>query len=314
MPDSPGTIAVRRRLRDSGVETLTYDSAAAIPPADVYVVSTWAPPSMKRLTGALAGPVYALLHDQVEIFYPWGLNYLYRAGYRLLQAPLLRRVERVITVSDWARRWLQDVHGIKDVYAIHNGVDGERFHPADGSVKAELKKSFGLEGFVALLPSRFALEKNQLAALLAVRGLQGVTLALAGGGPLYGSIKRLAEVLRVKNAVFLGRVADMPRLYQAADLLFFPTLGENQSLAVLEAMASGLPVISSPIPAQKELIDDGVEGWLVAPRPGPLAAALRRALADPRQLAEMGDRARRRVEKEHTLDRTARELARVLQS
>lgn len=59
----------------------------------------------------------------------------------------------------------------------------------------------------------------------------------------------------------------MPELYRAADAVLLPTLGENQSLATLEAMASGLPVITTPIPAQAELIQDGLTGRLVPPGP-----------------------------------------------
>jgi len=313
MPPAAATGPIRERLRRAGVPAFTYEKLEELPPADVYVVSTWAPPSLRKMLARLPRPVYALVHDQIEMFYPFGLRYLYRAGYHYWQAPLLRRADRVITVSSWAAGWLRRVHRVTEVRAIHNGVDLERFRPPAAGEREELKKSFGLSGRVALLPSRFALEKNQLAALLAVRGLEGVTLALAGTGPLYNPARRLARLLGVGNAVFLGHVSRMPELYRAADLLFFPTFGENQSLATLEAMASGLPVVTSNIPAQKELIDDGVEGWLAPPwPPRGLRARLLEALASEEALREAGRRARARVEARHTLERTASELAAAL--
>ncbi len=313
MPEAGATEPVRRRLREMGVEARTYRRLSEVPAADLYVTSTWAPMSLRAFLRKLPGPVYSLLHDQIEIFYPLGLRYLYRLGYRAFQVPLLRRAKRVITVSDWARRWLTEVHGLPDVRSIHNGVDGERFRPPGADEKAELRRRFGFGGTVAVMPARFAPEKNHLAALLAVRGIPGLTLALAGAGPLESQMRAAARWLRVENVVFLGMVEDTARLYRAADLLLIPTFGENQSLVTLEAMASGLPVLSSDIPAQRELIDDGVEGWLAPPwPPRHLRRRLLEALADEEELRRAGERARRRVLARHTLPGVASSLAAVL--
>lgn len=313
MPPTAATEPIRQKLREAGIEAVTYSGLNEIPAADVYVVSTWAPPSLKKMLTGLRRPVYALVHDQIEMFYPYGLRYVYRAGYRLWQAPLLKQVDRVITVSRWAADHLQRVHNVPEVRGIHNGVDLDRFHPPQPGEKGELKRRFGFSGRVALLSSRFALEKNQHAALLAVRGRKDLTLALAGTGPLYGAAWRLAKTLGIENAVFLGHVSEMPELYRAADLFLFPTFGENQSLATLEAMASGLPVLSSNIPAQSELISDGVEGWLVPPWPPRiLRRKLSEVLADEEALVAAGKRARARVEAKHTLESTAATFAAAL--
>ncbi|WP_457637645.1 glycosyltransferase family 4 protein [Oceanithermus sp.] len=312
IPPAEATAPIRRWLEKAGVKTFTYRHLAEVPAADVYLVSTWAPPSLKKMLRELRRPVYALVHDQIEMFYPYGLRYVYRMGYRLWQAPLLRQADRVITVSHWAADYLQRIHGVSEVRAIHNGVDLERFRPPEPGEREELKRRFGFGGTVALLPSRFALEKNQFSALRAVRGLE-VTLALAGTGPLYNQARQLARLWKVKNAVFLGHVAEMPELYRAADLLFFPTFGENQSLATLEAMASGLPVLTSDIPAQRELVDDGVEGWLAPPwPPRMLRHKLAEILSNAEALKNAGERARKRVEEKHTLISTASALAAAL--
>lgn len=310
MPAAAATEPIRTKLRDDGIEAFTYSSLREIPTADVYIVSTWAPPSLKKMLAELPRPVYALVHDQIEMFYPYGLRYVYRAGYRLWQAPLLRRADRVITVSRWAADHLRRVHHVPNVRSIHNGVDLKRYRPPSPGEKGELKRRFGLNGRVALLSSRFALEKNQLSALLAVRGRRDLTLALAGRGPLLKAAQRLAKTLHIQNAVFLGYVSEMPELYRAADLFLFPTFGENQSLATLEAMASGLPILSSNIPAQSELIDDGVEGWLVPPWPPRiLQRKLNEVWINPNTLAAAGRRARARVEARHQLQSTAASLA-----
>ncbi len=314
-PEAPATRALRRRLAESGVPVLPYRRPSDLPRVDLWVASTWYPRNLARFLNELPRPVLALVHDQVEIHYPLGLRSGYRLGYRLLQAPLLRRADGVITVSRWAARFLGEVHRVPRVRYLLNGVDPERFRPPEGEgERAAQKARFGLAGPVALLPARFAvsLEKNQPAALLAVRPLTGLTLALAGEGPLLGPLRRLAAVLGIRNARFLGRVEAMPELYRAADFFLFPTLGENQSLATLEAMASGLPVITSPIPAQAELVSDGLEGRLVPPTPAALRRALKELLADPEGARAMGRRARQRVLASHTLRHTARRLAALL--
>jgi glycosyltransferase involved in cell wall biosynthesis len=101
----------------------------------------------------------------------------------------------------------------------------------------------------------------------------------------------------------------MPELYRAADAVLLPTLGENQSLATLEAMASALPVVTTPIPAQEELIQNGVTGLLVPPRPHLLAQALNRLQGEGQAL---GARARAHVLGHHTLEGSAEVLAAAL--
>jgi len=314
-PEGGKTEPIVKRLEAAGVPVVRYRDFRELPPVDLWISSTWFPKNFGRMLKALPRPHYALVHDQVEIYYPFGLHRLYRLGYRVLKAPLLRRADGVITVSRWAAEFLTRVHRVPNVRYVQNGVDPERFRPPEPGEKEALKKEFGLEGVVALLPARFAvsLEKNQITALLAARGVPGLTLAFAGEGPLLGPMRRLARLLGAENVRFLGRVSRMPELYRAADLFFFPTLGENQSLATLEAMASGLPVLTSDIPAQRELVTPGVEGLLEAPTPGPMRRALVQLSSDPGLRARLGQAARKWVLAHHRLEQTAAALARLLE-
>jgi glycosyltransferase involved in cell wall biosynthesis len=148
-----------------------------------------------------------------------------------------------------------------------------------------------------------------LAVLLAARLLPEVDFLLVGTGELEGLWRKTAQVLRLGNVRFLGRREDMPELYRAADAVLLPTLGENQSLATLEAMASALPVVTTPIPAQEELIQNGVTGLLVPPRPHLLAQALNRLQGEGQAL---GARARAHVLGHHTLEGSAEALAAAL--
>jgi len=95
----------------------------------------------------------------------------------------------------------------------------------------------------------------------------------------------------VKLAGFRQR-AELPRMYAAGDVFVFPTLGDPYGLVVDEAMAAGLPVISTTAAGEiGERVVDGVNGYLVPPNdPGALAAAMRRLAGDPALRHQMGVR------------------------
>ena len=85
-------------------------------------------------------------------------------------------------------------------------------------------------------------------------------------------------------------VEDLPRYYRSCDIFCAPSIGsESQGIILLEAMASGRPVVASDIPGYRAVVADGVDGLLVRPRdPEALAAALRRLIADPELRERMG--------------------------
>lgn len=151
-----------------------------------------------------------------------------------------------------------------------------------------------------------SLEKNHLAVLLTAKLLPEADFLLVGTGELMGLWQKTAWFLNLKNVHFLGRRTDMPELYRAVDAMLLPTLGENQSLATLEAMASALPTVSTPIPAQQELIVSGQTGLLTPPWPSALARALQNLPL------HLGKQARAHVLAHHTLEKSAHTLASVL--
>ncbi|MFN4070903.1 MAG: glycosyltransferase family 4 protein [Thermus caldifontis] len=307
MPLAKGTALIREALKNKGVPVHAYRSLEELPRNyDRVVASAWYPQSYRRFFERFRR-LTLLIHDQIEIFYPLGFRYLYRLGYRLLQVPNLVRAEAVITVSRWAARWLQEVHGVKRVHSVPNGVDTERFRPPAPGEKEALRERYGLKRFSVIVPARMSPEKNHLAVLLTARLLPEVDFLLVGTGELMGLWQSTTRLLNLRNVHFLGRRNDMPELYRAVDAMLLPTLGENQSLATLEAMASGLPVVTSPIPAQQELIIHGQTGNLVPPRPSAIAYALQNL---PKNL---GLEARIFVSTHHNLELSAKHLFNTLE-
>jgi glycosyltransferase involved in cell wall biosynthesis len=132
------------------------------------------------------------------------------------------------------------------------------------------------------------------------RACPSATLTVVGRGTQEEPLRRLAASLGVDGAVrFAGRVepALMPALCDEHDIFVNASLVDNQPISILEAMAAGLPVVSTPTGAIAEMLVDGAAGSLVPPRdPAAMAAAVNALLADPDRAAAMARRGRHAVD------------------
>jgi glycosyltransferase involved in cell wall biosynthesis len=111
---------------------------------------------------------------------------------------------------------------------------------------------------------------------------------------------------------FLGYRSDVAEMLAAADLFVFPSLYEGLGGALIEAMALGLPIVASDIPALREVVEEGNNAMLVPPGdPRALADALRRMLDDPARAATFGERSLRIFEDRFTIERSAERMIRL---
>jgi glycosyltransferase involved in cell wall biosynthesis len=135
----------------------------------------------------------------------------------------------------------------------------------------------------------------------------------AGDGPLEGELRALLRRLGVERYVtFLGQRGDVPDLLAAADLFVLPSLFEGLPLAVLEAMAVGLPVVATWIGGTGEAIEHGVTGHLVTPGDASgLAGAIADLLRHPARARAWGRAGRTRFEHEFHASRMARETSSI---
>jgi phosphatidylinositol alpha 1,6-mannosyltransferase len=180
-----------------------------------------------------------------------------------------RRSARVFTPSEPAR---QDLHGfgVSRVEVWGRGVDVTAFSPARRS--RPLRAAYGVDDAVVFLHvGRLAAEKGAdqiLEAFLRAREMLpagSVRLMIAGAGPEENSLRALAG----PDVLFLGvldRERSLPRLYASADAFLFASLTETLGLVVLEAMASGLPVIAPPAGGVADHLRDEVNGIAIPPR------------------------------------------------
>ncbi len=133
-----------------------------------------------------------------------------------------------------------------------------------------------------------------------------VDLLLAGDGPLRRELEQQCGELKIADRVkFLGVRSDVPNLLQAADVFTLTSLSEAASLTLLEAMASGLPVVVTNVGGNPEIVRDGREGLLVPRGDATAAAAAFRILFDdPELAARLGAAGPKRVHDHFQLEQT----------
>ncbi len=219
-------------------------------------------------------------------------------------------VSQFVTVSRDLERWLIEDVRLPDrkVTAIPNGVDVTRFGCPD---RRAARRSLGLpdDSLVLGTVGRLDPVKDQAGLLRAFADLlpahPEAWLIVAGNGPCRENLHGLAASLRISERVrFLGERPDVPVVLAAMNLFVLPSIAEGMSNTLLEAMASGLPVVATRVGGNPELIEEGVNGRLVpAQDSGALTAAIAGYLDDPHLRALHGKASRERVASSFSLER-----------
>jgi sugar transferase (PEP-CTERM/EpsH1 system associated) len=223
-------------------------------------------------------------------------------------------VHRFVTVSRDLQEWLVQRVGIRSskVMQICNGVDTQRFGQAAGAARQRLPAQYFPAGCCVIgSVTRLTEIKDPLTlvrAWLAIReplAAQGhdVRLALIGDGPLRGAIEAEIAAAGATDCAWLaGSRDDVAELLRALDVFVLSSRREGISNTVLEAMATGLPVIASATGGNLELIENDVTGMLTPPGDtAGLAQALRSYVKDSARRAAHGAAARRRAERVYSL-------------
>lgn len=209
------------------------------------------------------------------------------------------------------------------VHVVPNGVDVQSFHPADSTgAKPALRARLGIPNYVRMIlcAANFVPIKNHELLIDAFRRVASarseVHLYLLGGGPCEPAVRYLARDLHQKGGHrrihFPGHRENIAAWLRAADIFALPSLSEGCSNAVLEAMASGLPVAVSDIPGNREILQHDVTGALL-PVNDPFAwsECLTAWLDDPVERRRIGQAARTRSVEHHSLQDTAARYARL---
>jgi len=236
-----------------------------------------------------------------------------------------RLPRRTIVLSDHVGRFVTQYGRLRPnrIRRIYYGLDPAPFEQAARMPREErdaLRASFGFrpEHCVFVCVARFAPQKahDVLLRALAQVGDDSVRLLLVGDDP-FGDGRRKAEAVARElalgdRAVFAGIRRDVPQLLAASEVFVMPSLWEGLGLVFLEAMATGLPVVSTRVSAVPEVVVEGETGLLVPPSDADALAAAMRSLARDADLrARLGRAGRACVRARFGLDRMVDETLAV---
>lgn len=235
---------------------------------------------------------------------------------RALIRTLLGRAQRVIVLGSVLKPMLDGIVRSERIAVVPNCVPD---HVSATGRAAQPGRTMRVLFLGNLIPGKGYGELIRAAELLAEAGVD-LELVLAGGGMAERTRRQiLAESTIADRIRFTGPVdgAEKNVLLSEADVLALPSYYENEAhpLVILEAMAAGLPVVSTRYVAIPEMVEDGVTGLLVAPRDSAeLAAALRGLAEDPSMRRRMGDAGRARYLEEFTVTQWVERMTRVFDS
>ena len=207
----------------------------------------------------------------------------------------------------------------RHVHLIPNGVDTEQFRPQAARAGA-LRGRFGIGATTPLVGfvGRLSVEKGPdlfLRTALSVRAqCPAAEFVLVGEGPMLKSLQTFAARFGLAGAVhFAGAQEDMPRIFNELDVVVSSSHSEAMPLAVMEAMASGLPVIACKVGGVPDLVAHGITGWLVdAGDCDGLATRVVELLDDEALRSAMGRAARARAVTRLSLDQSVEATTKLL--
>ena len=225
-------------------------------------------------------PLVASYHTNVTVYAQfYGLGFLGGLGRRWVRT-LHNRARINLCTSEATQGYLRS-EGIKGVRFWPQGVDAKRFHPNKFSKGLRMRLSDGSPGESLLLcVGRLGHEKNIAQLKRVLREVPGTRLAVVGDGPARGELER---EFRGTPTVFTGLLQgeELAEAYASADAFVFPSTTETLGLAMIEALASGLPVIAARSGAAHEVVSEGESGFLYEPGSSEsFVRAVRRVLGD----------------------------------
>jgi glycosyltransferase involved in cell wall biosynthesis len=302
---NPGlTGEIRRVLRDNRIDVLhTHGGFAGV---------------FGRRAAIRAGtPV--VVHTIHGIHYLHYRNRILKRLLILLERRQSRRTDAVVLVSeaDLAQAARHKLAGESRLRLIRNGIEARRFVPGPEGERRllELRTKLKLDPPVVGSIARLHRQKGIINLLLASEAVGRVRpearIVVIGGGPLENKMRRFARDKGWGRSVsLLGARGDAADFLPLFDVFVLPSLWEGLPLVLIEAAASGKPIVATDIGGVREVIRPGETGLLVPPgEPGALAEAILRLLGDPVFARRLADRARAEIPPRYSAERMISEYA-----
>jgi glycosyltransferase involved in cell wall biosynthesis len=243
----------------------------------------------------------------VSTCHTWYDNNMLVTLYGIADRLVLRHYSAVVAVSNEVKERLLKAGVHKDkIHLVRNGIDLRPFNNAPPSLR---NGTFSDHAPIVGLVGRLSVEKGVdiflHAAARVLRELPSTKFVVVGEGPDLDKLESLIDELKIRNSVsMLGRRDDMPSVYASLDIMVSASRQEGLPMAILEGMASKLPLIATAVGAVPTVVADGRTGVLLPPEnPELLASAIVTLLRNPAERERLGAAARKLIEDEFSADR-----------
>lgn len=183
---------------------------------------------------------------------------------------LSRFTDGLITINQEDYRRAQKFHAGKTILIPGVGIDLDKFQKKEPTQKkVRIKLGIPESKIIIMSVGELTKRKNHMVVIEALACLKefDILYVICGDGPLKAQLRAKAEKLGVRDRLkMLGFRKDIAELHKAADIFVFPSLQEGLPVAVMEAMASGLPIVASKIRGNEDLISNNQGGYLIKPK------------------------------------------------
>lgn len=208
---------------------------------------------------------------------------------------LSRFTDGLITINQEDYRRAQKFYAGKTILIPGVGIDLDKFQKKEPT-RQEIRNKLGIpDGKIILMSvGELTKRKNHMVVVEALAWLKeyDILYVICGDGPLKAQLRAKAEELGVRDRLkLLGFRKDIAELHKAADIFVFPSLQEGLPVAVMEAMASGLPIVASKIRGNEDLISNNQGGYLINPKDSEqIAKAIEKMIQNPEKREKMEKR------------------------
>ena len=271
---------------------------------------------LSPLTTGLAGKRLTGVPLVAKVLRGGNLGDLHRLKTKLFNAARIewmrKSVDTFLEISDEIDRELADI-GIsaRRRERLPNGVDTYKFSPVSETEKRSLRKYLNLpeDGLICVYTGRLVVEKQVHHLIQVCEQLHPeLLLLILGSGPQADTLRDIAS----QNVRFIGFTDQVDVYLKAADVFVLPSSTEGLSNAMLEAKAAGLAVVATNVGGAPDVIEHGVNGWLVNPEAtDSLKAGLREVLRDDELRRTLGTSARQKMVEEFAFPVIARRMRQV---
>ncbi len=292
------------RTVPSALRSLTQKTGADVVHAHGYKADVYAYLAFRQS----ATPLVSTCHT-------WYDNDALVRLYGALDRRILREYAGVIAVSDDVKQRLLNsgVHPDR-IRLIRNGIDTQPFRklskpPQDRPPESPDPARPLTVGLVGRLANEKGVDLFLRSAAEVLKLLPSTRFVVVGDGPDRAALEALIDQLHIRSGVtLLGRSEDMPSTYASLDLMVSSSRQEGLPIAILEGMASGLPLVATSVGAVPSVVQDRATGVLVPPEDVPaLTAAIVSLLRDPAARSRLSAAARQRIETEFSAERMTSE-------